>query len=189
MSISWRETRVRLKQDRQRLLAYLEQEGTGRPLLLLLHNAYLAVWLHRLSHYLFERGLRLPARFFWHLNLLLTGADISPLSDLGGGLLLPRPLCVILVGKVGANCTIHGHGGLGGGRDTRDIGAGPGLPVVGDDVVFHVRALVLGPVRIGRGVCVGPGCLVTRDLEDGQAVELKAPRKMTQRDLASAEGP
>jgi serine acetyltransferase len=68
---------------------------------------------------------------------------------------------VYVFGQVGARMTIQGDGGFGGGFGVDDIGAGPGYAVAGDDVVIAFGARVLGPVRIGNGVHVGPGALVT----------------------------
>ncbi|MCA1971274.1 MAG: hypothetical protein LDL44_00400 [Caenispirillum sp.] len=168
-------TRQLLRADRARLLALLG-EPEDRRQWLALHPSWQAVWLYRWSHYQFVHGRRLLARLLWHVNLLLTGADISPLADFGPGLVIRCPLCVVLLGKAGANLTVHGHGGIGGGLSSEDIGAGPGLPVLGDDVTLQMRALILGPVRIGSGTCIGPGCVVTRDTLPGTVIEAVEPR-------------
>lgn len=169
------ETKRRLGEDRQRILDFLERETGSRAHRLALHPSYQAAYLHRWSHYHFRRGRRWLARVLWHCNLLLTGADISPLCDLGGGLLLAYPLGLVLVGKAGRNLTVCGYGGMGGGLSRHDVGAGPGLPVLGDDVVLEFGALILGPVHIGDGARVGPGCLATSDVPGGGAVAGAAP--------------
>ncbi len=179
MSISWHETRERLAADKRRLLALFDQDQMGRPWFLILNSSYLSVFLYRISHYFFQRGSKSLARIFWHLDLVVTGADISPISSIGGGLFIQFPMGVIIVGNMGKNCTIHGHGGIGGGRDIKDIGAGPGLPVVGDNVVFGFRSMALGPVKVGNNVRIGPGSFITRDIPDEATVEMKPPRKQT----------
>lgn len=186
-SITWKETRQRIQADKQRLKTFYAQNPSGQPLVLLLNNSFLCVYLHRLSHFFFDRGNKLFARFFWHLNLLLTGADISPLSDIGGGLIVKYPLCVIIVGKLGSNCTIDGHGGIGGGRDTKDIGAGPGLPVIGDDVYLAIGSFILGPVKVGDGAYIEPKCFVTRPVPAGATVECPQPRQRIQKSAAIPE--
>ena len=132
--------------------------------------------LHRYSHWLHEGGHPLLARLVWHLDLWLTGADISPASDLGEGLLIVHPFAVTISGNAGRNLTIEGWGGLGGALATNDIGAGPGLPVLGDDVRLDRSAMVLGPVRVGDGARIGPGCTVVRDVEAGAQVAAPEPR-------------
>ena len=181
MPITWSETKARMKDDKDRLLEATKEQGFGKPSFLFLHPSYQAVWLHRVAHFFFGRGQRVLARFFWHLNLLLTGADISPISDLGGGLVINCPLCVILVGKMGRNCTVFGHSGLGGGMGKKDVGAGPGLPVVGNEVVFSYSSSVIGPIHVGNRVLIGPKCFVLDDVPDDTVVEsdpsVQKPRK------------
>ncbi len=173
MSISWSETRNRLECDRRRLLEYFDKERMGRPLILLLNPSYLCIFLHRISHYFFTRSNRIFARFFWHLNLLLTGADISPVSDIGGGFVVGYPLGVVIIGKIGKNFTMYGHGGIGGGRGNHDIGAGPGLPILGDGVELGFGAFVLGAVHIGDRVYVGSRCYVARDVPSDATIEMR----------------
>lgn len=172
--ITVRETRTRLRADRARLAEYLAQSGR-RPFTAWLEPSYQCVWLHRWSFYCHAHGHRLAARCFWHLNLLLTGCDIAPLSDIGGGLVVPFPLSVGLIGTIGANCTLSGHAGVGGGtRRATDVGAGPGLPILGDDVTLGWGALVMGPIRVGHRVAIGHGAVVTVDVPDDTTIPDKA---------------
>ena len=103
-------TRARLQADRCRLQAHLAQNAHATSLSLWLTPSYQAVYLHRWSHYHYLRGHRLLARALWHLNLLLTGADISPLTDIEGGLLIVHPLANIMLGRAGRNLTAGNHG-------------------------------------------------------------------------------
>ena len=57
------------------------------------------------------------------------------------------------------------------------VGAGPGLPVVGDNVDVGSTSLIAGPIRIGDDVKIGPGCVVTRDTPRGTVLELDLPRR------------
>jgi serine O-acetyltransferase len=96
---------------------------------------------------------------------------MNPLADIDEGLVLAHPLGIIIIGKVGKNATFFARGGVGGGLSKKDIGAGPGLPVVGDGVTFEINAVVLGPVRIGDNVRVR-SVLVTSDIAEGMEVQL-----------------
>jgi serine O-acetyltransferase len=97
------------------------------------------------------------------------------------------PLCLVIVGKFGENCTVEGHGGIGGGRDIKDIGAGPGLPVIGNNVYLAIGSFVLGPIRVGDDVYVKPKCFITRDVPDGAEVESPEPKKRVQRHVINDE--
>ncbi len=180
------ETVERLQRDRERLLAHLQACGAGRPALLALYPPWQCVRLHRASHRQHRAGRPRLARLLWHLNLLLTGADISPHSDLGAGLLVPHPLGVCLAGRAGRDLTAGAMSGLGARTARDEIGGGPGLPVLGDGVVLAAQAGVLGPVRIGHRARIGPGCLVTDDLPDDAVVEPSPARFTTSRSAGTA---
>lgn len=166
MILTLRETLRRIETDRQRLQnCYLERGVPGRNVIL--SPSFLCVVLYRVSRFLFVRNCRLMARLVWQINMLFTGADISPMCDLGEGLLIVHTVAVTISGSAGRMFTVEGYGGMGGGLAMDDIGAGPGLPLLGDDVQMARGAMVLGPVRIGSSVRIGPGCTVIRDLPDG----------------------
>lgn len=164
-----------LREDRERLRQVLAARGAG-PRCVRCTPAYVCVALHRHAHWLFARGWRLPSRFVWQMNLWITGADISPMSRLGEGLLILHPFAVTITGNAGRNLSIEGWGGLGGGLGMEDIGAGPGVPVLGDDVSMARGAMVLGPVRIGDGARLGAGCTVVKDVPAGSEVTVMPVR-------------
>jgi len=168
------ETRRRLRGDRVRLTQCLLERGAGA--VVAASPSWYAVRLHRYSRFCYVNGWRILARLLWQVNLWLTGADISPGSDLGEGLVILHPFGVTVTGSAGCNLTIEGLGGMGGGMSLDDVGAGPGVPVLGDDVYLDRNAMVLGPVRVGNGARIGPGCTVVRDLPDGSVVSLPPAR-------------
>lgn len=174
--ISWAETRSRMASDHARLRRVLREAGREPVGWLALHPSYTAVWLHRVSHFLHRGGHRWLARFVWHLNLLVVGADISPASEIGGGFVMLNPVAVTIFANIGRDFTVMAFCGLGALPSRQDIGAGPGLPILGDDVELAPFAGVLGPVRLGNGVRVGAGCIVTEDLPDGAIVARPVPR-------------
>lgn len=157
------ETRRRLRADRLRLAEYLERSGAAGGCLRCT-PAYASVAMHRYSHWLFARGWRVTARLLWQLNLWITGADVSPMCDLGEGLVILHPYAVTITGRAGRNLLLVGWGGMGGGMTLEDVGAGPGVPVMGDNVRLERGAMVLGPVRVGDRVSIGPGCTVVHDV-------------------------
>lgn len=141
-----------------------------------LRAGYQASCLYRLSRYAFEREWRAAAWFLWIANIWWTGADITPSSQIGDGLYMPQPNGVVIAGAVG-RCAALGRQVVIGGltrAPTADIGAGPGLPVLGDSVTVESRASVLGPIRIGDGARIGPGCVVRTSVDPGEGVDLIA---------------
>src|ERR1041385_4135914 len=76
----------------------------------------LAIVLYRGSHRLWRRGYTTAAELIWRANFFLTGADIHPGAEIGGGLRLTHTAGVV-IGKgvrVGADVTLPPGGTLGG---------------------------------------------------------------------------
>jgi serine O-acetyltransferase len=133
--------------------------------------------LYRIAHHLFRRGHTLSSRIVWQINFLVTGADISPASELGPGLLILMPAGVALMGRAGRNLTVMPCAGLGGEMGSfSDVGAGPGLPYLGDDVVLESHSGVLGPVRVGNRVRIRPHIALVHDAPDDTIAEGPPPR-------------
>jgi serine O-acetyltransferase len=141
------------------------------------HPGYICVVLYRISHYLHRAGHKYAARVVWHCNGVLTGGDIAPAVEIGPGLLIPCPAGVAIAGKVGRNFTVLMCSGLGSelGRH-EDVGAGAGLPLVGDDVFLEAHTGVLGPVRVGNRVRIKAGAVLTTDIPDDSVALAPAAR-------------
>ncbi len=148
---------------------------------------YQALFQYRLYRYLYVNGWRNAARLLSLHSMYLTGAEISPTTSIGPGCLIAHASGVILFGKIGARFTIFGQGGTGGGFAETDIGGGPGYPIVGDDVVFGVKAVALGPIRIGDRVKISPAALVTSAVPD-DALVLSLPSKIVKVRMRPAPG-
>lgn len=176
--VTFAETRRRLHSDRVRLGECLARSGAPAGCLRCT-PAYASVAMHRYSHWLFARGWRIASRLLWQLNLWITGVDIAPMSDLGEGLVILHPCAVTIAGRAGRNLLVEGQGGMGGGMTLEDVGAGPGVPVLGDDVRLERGAMVLGPVRVGDRVHIGPGCTVVHDVPSDSIVDFERVRVRT----------
>ena len=131
-----------------------------------------ALALYRLSRSLWERGLETAAEVVWRANVFLTGADIHPGAEIGGGLRLTHTSGLVIGRgvKIGSNVTIlHGVTLGGSARGWFDGTFPDGYPEIGDDTIIMAGAKVLGPIRVGRGCFVGANAVLARDLPDGEA--------------------
>ena len=178
MRLAWSETRERLRADWQRLRSL---QPRGSDLALTFSASFLCVLLYRLSNHCYRADRRWLARVIWHLNTVLTGADISEPADLGPGLVVLHPPGVSVMGKAGRNLTLMASCGMGGelGRDD-NVAGWPGVPVLGDDVTLEPHAGVAGPVRVGDRVRVGACIFLTRDVPDDTWVESPRVRFLKQ---------
>ena len=169
--LTWRQTVSRVKADYSRFATVIERQQGYRPCALVLHPSFVCVFLYRISNHLYRRRHRYLARFFWHLNFMLTGADISEPADLGEGLVVLSPAGTAVMAKSGCNLTLMPMAGLGSELGRReDIGAGPGIPVLGDGVLLEPHAGVLGPVHVGHRVRIAAVTCVTKDVPDGAII-------------------
>ena len=156
----WGELRTALATDR----AHWRRRGYGSATL---RRGYHAACLYRLSRYAHERGWRMAAWLLWLINGWWTGADIPPSSRIAGGLLIPNPYGSVIAGAVGRDVAFGTHASIGGllKEPDRDIGGGPGLPVLGDGVVMEAGAIVLGAVRVGDAARIGPRAIILKDVD------------------------
>jgi serine O-acetyltransferase len=157
-----------------------------------------AIALYRLSHLLWRGGHTTIAELLWRAGGFLTGADIHPAAEIGGGLLMTHTTGVVIGSgaKVGQNVTILHDVTLGGSaRGWFDPSFVDGYPEIGEDTVLMAGARVLGPIRVGRGCFVGANAVLAHDLPDGQAYtagqevkELRRRVEELEEKLASQDG-
>ena len=55
-----------------------------------------AIWGHRVSHWLWNRGARLAGRVFAEVTRILTGVEIHPGAVLGAGLFIDHATGVVI---------------------------------------------------------------------------------------------
>ena len=127
-----------------------------------------AIWGHRISHWLWNRGARLAARALGELNRILTGVEIHPGAILGNGLFIDHATGVVIgeTAEVGDDVTIFHGVTLGGtGRDT-----GKRHPTIGDRVIIGAGAKILGPIKIGDDSRIGANSVVVKEVPSSSVV-------------------
>jgi serine O-acetyltransferase len=132
----------------------------------------LALALYRASHRLWTAGQTVPAEILWRVNVFLTGADIHPGAEIGGGLRITHTSGIVIGqgAKVGSNVTIlHGVTLGGSAKGWFDGVFEDGYPEIGDGTEIMAGAKVLGPIHVGRGCFVGANAVLAHDLPDGEA--------------------
>jgi len=166
-----------MRADRRRLHELATRaDGTRPSRLALWYPSYASVWLHRIAHLLFARRRYFGARLVWQFAFWTTGVDINPASDLGGGLVILHPAAISVSCRAGRNLTLSALSGIGALHPrTEDVGAGPGFPMIGDDVTLGPHSGVMGPVRVGdRAHLIG--CIVKSDVPPDAVVEADEPK-------------
>src|SRR5262245_23767950 len=68
-----------------------------------------AIALHRMAHWLWQKGLFLPARLMSQLNRFVTGIEIHPGARIGDGVFIDHGMGVVIgeTASVGDNVTMY----------------------------------------------------------------------------------
>jgi len=178
MIMTFKETRRLIGTDYQRFLKHYGLTDSFKNVInVYLTNSMMAVVLYRWSHYFYSKRLRIIARLIFLFNLTLTGAELLPQSKVGDGFLLIHTVASGIDCVIGNNVTIYGRTCIGSNPgDATDVGAGPSLPLLGNNVVCGLACHILGPVKIGDNVVIGPGAMVMKSVPEGSVVYPPIPR-------------
>jgi len=127
---------------------------------LLIYSGLHAVWWHRVSHRLWQRGMRFLPRAISQLVRFFTGIEIHPGATIGRRLFIDHGMGVVIgeTAVVGDDVLIyHGVtlGGTGHGRGKRH-------PTIGDRVILGAGAKLLGDIELGDDCAVGSNAVVVR---------------------------
>jgi serine O-acetyltransferase len=142
---------------------------------LLVYPGLHAIWLHRLSHALWRRDLRLVARVCSHANRFVTGIEIHPAATLGRRVVIDHGMGIVIgeTATVGDGCLLYKGVVLGGTSLHRKVRH----PQLGPDVVVGSNACILGAIHIGAGARIGSGSVVIREVPP-QATVVGVPARV-----------
>ena len=161
---------ARVAQLREDIDAVLERDPAARNRVgaALLYPGVHAVWAHRLSHRLWRRGAKFPARALSQAARFATNIEIHPGATIGPRLFIDHGAGVVVgeTATVGADVTIY-HGVTLGGRT---LGATRRHPTIGDRVVVGAGAKVLGPIDVGQDSRIGANAVVAKSVAPDSVV-------------------
>jgi len=167
-----RETFRRISTDIEAMRVHRNiRRSFAGTLFILFNPSIVAIALYRISRYFYVKKVRSLAWLISEFQIYITGTEILPSADIGESFVIIHPVGVCISGKIGKNCIVTAQVGIGGSLRQGDVGAGNGLPVIGDNVWVGVGSKVLGPIRVGDGVLIGAMSLVLHDVPDGATVQ------------------
>ncbi|MGH8673980.1 MAG: serine O-acetyltransferase [Burkholderiales bacterium] len=121
-----------------------------------------ALYVHKLAHWLWRRGLRWFGRATSHWGRLLTGIEIHPGAQIGRRVFIDHGMGVVIgeTAQIGDDVTLY-HGVTLGGTSWNK---GKRHPTLGKGVVIGAGAKVLGPITVGDGAKIGSNAVVVKDV-------------------------
>ncbi|RNE49811.1 serine O-acetyltransferase EpsC [Corynebacterium alimapuense] len=121
-----------------------------------------AIWSHRVSHWLWVRGLRGPARILAQVNRFFTGIEIHPGATIGRRFFIDHGMGIVIgeTTEIGDGVMLY-HGVTLGGQVLTQTKR---HPTIEDNVTIGAGAKVLGPITIGAGSAIGANAVVTREV-------------------------
>jgi serine O-acetyltransferase len=124
-----------------------------------------ATLIHRMSHWLWDSGLKWLARFVSHLGRWVTGIEIHPGARIGRRFFIDHGMGVVIgeTSEIGDDCTLY-HGVTLGGTSWNK---GKRHPTLGKGVVVGAGAKILGPIEIGDGAKIGSNAVVVKGVPPG----------------------
>jgi len=128
-----------------------------------------AIYIHKLSRWLWLNHLRWLGRFTSNLGRWLTGIEIHPGAKIGCCVFIDHGMGVVIgeTAEVGDGCTIYQGVTLGG---TSLYRGEKRHPTLGEGVVVGAGAKVLGGFLVGNGARIGSNAVVVKEVPAGATV-------------------
>jgi len=157
--------------------AVMQRDPAARTRLevMLCYPGFHAITAHRFCHWLWRRGVRLPARWLAQLARAVTGIEIHPGAVIGHGFFIDHGMGVVIgeTSEIGNNVTLYQGVTLGGTAPAVNSAAQANTkrhPTLCDGVIVGCGAQVLGPITVGEGASVGGNAVVVKDVEPATTV-------------------
>lgn len=171
---------------RRDLHAILERDpaASNKWAVVFLYPSFQVMLAYRLSHHIWNFGLRFIARLIMQLARILTGIEIHPAAKIGAGFFVDHGMGTVIgeTAEIGRNVTLYHDVTLGGvmpAIDTDKQRAAKRHPTLCDYVIVGAGAQILGPITVQRCARVGGNSVVTKDVPEGATVVGVPARQMT----------
>ena len=122
-----------------------------------------AVWNYRISHWLWQRNIKLLARMFSNRARRRTGIEIHPGATIGRRFFIDHGIGVVIgeTANIGDDVMLYHNVTLG----ARRFATGKRHPTIGNRVIIGAGAKILGPVNIADDARVSYNSVVIEDVK------------------------
>jgi len=127
-----------------------------------------AIWVYRVSHWLWTHKLHLLARSLSQIARWATGVEIHPGATIGRRFFIDHGMGVVIgeTAEVEDDVTLY-HGVTLGGVS---LEKGKRHPTLGEGVVVGAGAKILGAIEIGKGSRIGANAVVVKPVPPNSVV-------------------
>ena len=127
-----------------------------------------AIWMHRIAHFLWKKGMKTLARILSHISRFFTGIEIHPGAKIGRRFFIDHGMGVVIgeTAEIGNDVLMYQGVVLGG----TSLEKRKRHPTIGNNVVIGAGAIILGPIEIGDGAKIGAGSVVIKPVPPGATV-------------------
>lgn len=127
------------------------------------YKSFKSLFFYRLIKKEDNNNRNILKKIIMGFKIILATMEIPYTAEIGGGLYLPHPKCIIIHPKtiIGDNVTIFQGVTLGENLKRQN---GRSSPIIGNNVLIGAGAKVLGPVTIGENSMIGANAVVLKDI-------------------------
>lgn len=145
----------------------------------LTYPGLISLWMHRISHRLWQSRLYTPARLISQLNRFITSIEIHPGAKIGRRFFIDHGVGVVIgeTAVIGDDVLMYHQVTLGGTSLERT----KRHPTIGNGVLLSMGAKILGPITIGDHCKIGANAVVNKDIPPNCTV-VGIPGRIVRRD-------
>jgi serine O-acetyltransferase len=131
-----------------------------------------ALWVHRISHFLWTHHAKLLARMLSHAARRRTGVEIHPGAVIGRRVVIDHGMGVVIgeTARIEDDVLIYSGVVIGSTSHRHSIRH----PTIGRNVLIGANAVLLGPIHIGQRAKIGAGAILREDVPPGAIVGVVA---------------
>ena len=147
-----------------------------------------ALWVHRISHFLWKHKLYFIARFLSHISRFFTGIEIHPGAIIGRRFFIDHGMGIVIgeTSEIGNDVLLYKGVVLGG----TSLEKKKRHPTLGNNIIVGSNAIIMGAITIGDNARIGAASVVTHNVPaNATAVGIPARVKIgsTKSDIDSLE--
>ena len=126
-----------------------------------------AIWNYRISHWLWQKNIKLLARIFSNRARRRTGIEIHPGAQIGKRFFIDHGIGVV-IGEttiIGDDVMLYHNVTLG----ARRFATGKRHPTIGNRVIIGAGAKILGPVKVANDARISYNSVILEDVNKNSA--------------------